>query len=156
MKSLFPALSILAVMVPALATADDKPVVSAFYELLTMPSASDLDTKIETILSDNWTSIGDYSGKNKSRDMFLKQLGGFGKLIPNLNWSVQEIIKDGNRYVVRSRATGTPSGPFFGVDGKGKSFDILAIDIHTVENGKIVQSYHVEDWAGALKQLKSD
>lgn len=61
----------------------------------------------------------------------------------------------GDKVVVRSRATGTPNGPLFGVDGKGKSFDILTIDIHTVEDGKIVRSYHLEDWAGALQQLKS-
>jgi len=55
---------------------------------------------------------------------------------------------------MRSRATGTPKGPLFGVDGEGRSFDILTIDIHTVENGKIVTSYHLEDWAGALQQLQ--
>ncbi|MEM7255197.1 MAG: ester cyclase [Pseudomonadota bacterium] len=65
------------------------------------------------------------------------------------------MIQQGDQVVVRSRATGTPAGPLFGVDGKGKGFDILAIDIHTVANGKIVRSYHVEDWAGALRQLKA-
>ena len=30
----------------------------------------------------------------------------------------------------------------------------MSIDIHTVENGKIVTSYHIEDWAGAIRQLK--
>jgi len=43
----------------------------------------------------------------------------------------------------------------FGVDGKGKGFDILTIDIHTLEGGKIIRSYHVEDWAGALRQLSA-
>ncbi|MGH6962005.1 MAG: ester cyclase [Dongiaceae bacterium] len=64
------------------------------------------------------------------------------------------MLRDGNRYVVRGRATGTPVKPFFGVDAGGRSFDIMSIDIHTVENGKIVRSYHVEDWAGALRQLR--
>lgn len=73
--------------------------------------------------------------------------------MPDLNWDVQEMIQEGNKVVVRSRATGTPKGPLFGVDGQGRSFDILTIDIHTVEDGKIMQSYHVEDWAGALQQL---
>ena len=46
-------------------------------------------------------------------------------------------------------------GPLFGIDGEGKSFDILTIDIHTIEEGKIVRTYHVEDWTGALRQLKA-
>ena len=54
---------------------------------------------------------------------------------------------------MRSRATGIPVAPFFGVDGQGRSFDIMTIDIHELEDGKIVRTYHVEDWAGALQQL---
>lgn len=61
--------------------------------------------------------------------------------------------QDGNFVTVRSRATGTPVAPFFGVDGEGRRFDILTIDIHELEDGVIVRSYHVEDWAGALRQL---
>ncbi len=66
------------------------------------------------------------------------------------------MIEEGNRVVVRGRATGTPAGPLFGVDGKGKGFEIMSIDIHTFEDGKIVQTYHVEDWAGALRQLSAE
>ena len=60
---------------------------------------------------------------------------------------------DGNFVTLRSRATGTPVGPLFGVDGEGRSFDILTIDIHELEDGKVVRTYHVEDWAGAQGQL---
>ena len=44
--------------------------------------------------------------------------------------------------------------PLFGVNGKGKSFEIMSIDIHTIKDKKIVKTYHIEDWAGALRQLK--
>jgi hypothetical protein len=27
------------------------------------------------------------------------------------------------------------------------SFDIMTIDIHTVEDGKIATTYHIEEWA---------
>ena len=54
---------------------------------------------------------------------------------------------------VHSRATGTPVAPFFGVDGEGRSFDIRTTDIHKIADGKIVRSYHGEDWASALRQL---
>ena len=32
-------------------------------------------------------------------------------------------------------------------------FKIMTIDIHEVKDGKIVQSYHVEDWARAIRQV---
>ena len=61
--------------------------------------------------------------------------------------------QDANFVTVRSRASGTPASPMFGVDGECRRFDIVTIDIHELEDGKIARSYHVEDWAGALGQL---
>ena len=137
------------------AMADDKIVVQSFYDFLSNPASEQHAAAFAAATDDNWQSIGDYSGKNKKRDQFIGQVSGFfARMMPDLNWEVQEMIQEGNTVVVRSRATGTPQGPLFGVDGEGRSFDILTIDIHTVENGKIVTSYHVEDWAGALQQLK--
>lgn len=138
----------------SLVLADDKTVVQSFYDLLSNPSSKEHATAFTEATADNWESIGNYSGKNKTREQFLGQVGGFAKLIPDLKWEVQEMIQQGDKIVVRSRATGTPTGALFGVDGKGNSFDILTIDIHTMADGKIGQSYHVEDWAGALQQLK--
>jgi predicted ester cyclase len=136
--------------------ADDKSTVQTFYDFLSNPASEDHAAAFRAATAENWKSIGDYSGASKNRDQFVGQVSGFfAKLIPDLNWGAQEMIQEGNKVVVRSRATGTPTGPLFGVDGNGKSFDILTIDIHTLENGKIVSSYHLEDWAGALQQLKS-
>ncbi len=136
------------------ALADEKAVVQTFYDFLSNPASEEHAEAFKNSTANGWESIGDYSGKNKNRDEFVGQVSGFfAKLMPDLKWDVQEMIQDGDKVVVRSRATGTPNGPLFGVDGKGKSFDILTIDIHTIEDGKIVSSYHVEDWAGALQQL---
>jgi predicted ester cyclase len=76
------------------------------------------------------------------------------QLIPDLGWKAEEILQVGSRVIVHGRARGTPKGPLFGVEPSGKPFEIMAIDVHTVENGKIVTTYRVEDWAGALRQLR--
>ncbi len=135
------------------AFADDKATVQVFYDLLSNPGSQEHTTAFENVTSSDWTSLGDYSGKAKPREAFLGQMGGFAQLIPDLNWDVQAMHQDGNFVTVRSRATGTPVAPFFGVDGEGRSFDIMTIDIHELESGVIVQTYHVEDWSGALRQL---
>ncbi len=135
------------------ASAGDKGAVKAFYAYLSAPNSAEAAAAAKAGLADNWVSIGDYSGAEKPRDVFIKQIAGFGQLIPDLTWKIEEIIVAGDRVIVRGRASGTPKGPLFGVDGKGKGFQIMSIDIHTLADGKIVRSYHVEDWAGALGQL---
>ena len=148
-------LALVALPMSGAAMADDKKTVQAFYDFLSNPASKDHGGKFKTVIADDWQSIGDYSGKSKSGDELVGQMGGFAKLIPDLNWAVEEIIQSDNRVVVRGKATGTPQGPLFGVDGKGKSFEIMSIDIHTIEGGKITRTHHVEDWAGALRQLKA-
>lgn len=135
------------------AAAEDTATVQAFYDLLSNPGAEEETAAFLAATSAEWESIGDYSGENKGRDGFVGQMGFFSQLIPDLDWSVEAMHQDGNFVTVRSRATGTPAGPLFGVDGEGRSFDILTIDIHELEDGVIVRTYHVEDWASALQQL---
>ncbi len=155
LKVLLTALALLVMPVTNAALADDKALVQTFYDFLSNPTSKDHADAFRSATTADWGSIGGYSGKVKTRDAFVGQVGGFGKLIPDLNWAVEEMIQDGDRVVVRGRASGTPAGPLFGVDGKGKGFDIMSIDIHTIEGGKIVRTYHVEDWAGALRQLSA-
>lgn len=136
------------------AMADDKATVQTFYDFLSNPTSETHAEALMAATAEGWESIGNYSGKNKTREAFVGQVGGFGKLIPDLEWAVQDMHQDGDTVIVRSRATGTPVAPLFGVDGEGRSFDILTIDIHELEDDVIVRTYHVEDWAGALQQLK--
>jgi len=75
------------------------------------------------------------------------------KSVPDLRWEIKDIVVSGNQVVVRGEATGTPYGDFLGAPHTGKAFKIMSIDIHTIESGKIVRSYHVEDWLGAVAQL---
>lgn len=135
------------------AFAEDTATVTTFYDLLSNPGSQELVAAFQEATSEDWVSLGDYTGNNKSREAFLGQMGGFAQLIPDLNWEIQDMHQDGDTVIVRSRATGTPVAPFFGVDGQGRSFDIMTIDIHELEDGIIVRTYHVEDWAGALQQL---
>lgn len=128
--------------------------VAPFYEMLNQPATKDINALSEQALSPDWKS---YSSETdfKGRDGFVAQVGGFGKLIPDLKWDIKDVMVDGNRIIVRSEASGTPVGPFFGVPPSGKSFKIMTIDIHTIKDGKAITAHHVEDWASALRQLSA-
>lgn len=139
-----------------LAQAADIDVVKAFYsQLLSGTTRPDISDRVTTVLAPDWQSIGDYSGHIKTRDDFIVELQHTGAAVPDLNWKIEEIIHQGDRYIVRGHATGTPVTEFFGVAPAGRHFDMMSIDIHTMKNHKIVKSYHIEDWHGALAQLQA-
>ena len=144
----------LALILPLATNAADIEVVKAFYsDLLSNPRGADLGDRVRKVVVEDWISIPTPRG-GKGAEGFVKSLRGFGETLPDLKWEPQEILQDGNRFIVRSIATGTPVQPFFGVEPNGKGFEIMSIDIHTVKDGRIVHSYHIEEWHKAIRQLK--
>lgn len=126
--------------------------IAPFYDMLNRPATKDATALAQSVLAADWRS---YSGETtfKGREEFVAQVRGFGQLIPDLAWTIKDVLVDGNRIIVRSEASGTPAGPFMGVPQGGKSFRIMTIDIHAVEGGRLITAHHVEDWAGAIRQL---
>ena len=145
-------LTVFVLAIAPAAQANDKAVVEAFYsQLLSAPNAEDLDERVRKVVVEDWVSIPTPRG-GKGAEGMIKTLKFFGSKIPDLKWDPQEILQIGNRYVVRSIATGNPTGKFFGIEPKA-GFKIMTIDIHEVKDGKIVKSYHVEEWAKAMQQV---
>lgn len=124
-----------------------------YTDCLTVNTRSDPAEVMGRLLADDFVSQGSVDAKGKPQ--FTGQVQFFWKLIPDLAWTPQEILQDGDRVIVRSIATGTPNGDFMGTPTNGsRSFKIMSIDIHTVVNGRIQKVHHVEDWATAMKQLR--
>lgn len=128
---------------------------TAFYrKALTVNTETTPTTVLNEVLADDFTSHGSVESKGKAA--LTGQVEFFWKLIPDLKWEPQDIANDGNKYVVRSIASGTPNGDFMGMPTDGtKSFRIMTIDFHTVIDGKLTSVHHLEDWGTAMKQLKS-
>ncbi|WP_158585280.1 ester cyclase [Oceaniradius stylonematis] len=140
---------------PALAS--DQETVRAFYtDVLTDPAGTTEERYYE-LFSPDVVSIPAPPGGEGAQGM-LNTIAFLGQVVPDLVWEPQEIIDlDDGRFVVRSLFRGTPVGPFFGVDpATGKSFEAMSIDILTVENGRIVLTYHLEDWTSVVAQLTAE
>jgi len=152
-RTILAATTALALTATAAFAGDDKATVQIFYDLLSNPGSETHTEAFTKVVADDWESVGSYVEDPNTKDGFLGLMGAFSQLVPNIDWKVEAMHQDGNFVTVRSRATGTPAGEFFGVNGEGRSFDIQTIDIHELKDGVIVRSYHVEDWAGALQQL---
>lgn len=139
------------------AFAGDIDTVRAFYsDILTDPAGTTSERYYE-VFSPDVVSIPTPPGGEGAQGM-LNTIAFLGQVVPDLEWQPQEIIDLGDgRFVVRSLFKGTPVGPFFGVDpATGKSFEAMSIDIVTVEEGRITLTYHLEDWTGAIAQLKAE
>ena len=139
------------------ADGSDAETVRAFYtDVLTAP-AETTEERYYELFSPAVVSIPTPPGGPGAQGM-LNTIAFLGQVVPDLTWEPQEIIGlDDGRFVVRGLATGTPVGPFFGVDPPtGRSFEIMSIDILTLEEGRVVHVYHLEDWTSAIAQLTAE
>jgi len=104
----------------------------------------------QSINTNGVTPASDISNKQGMIDGVIGMRG----LIPNLKWEALDTRQVGNRVIVRSKATGSTKGEFLGLNlPTAKPFNIMTIDIHTVENGRIKTVYHTEEWSTAIAQL---
>lgn len=129
--------------------------IAPFYESFNIAPNRDAQQLVLSATADNWESCS-ADDVCKPRAEAAKTIGGFGKAIPDLKWEIKEVLVAGNRVIVRGEGSGTPAVDFMGVPHSGKGFKLMSIDIHHIENGKIAgKTYHIEDWAGALRQLSA-
>ena len=83
--------------------------VAPFSNALNRTTTKDVRALVESAAAPEWHS---FSGEetSKGRGEFIHQVAGFGKLIPDQQWAVNEVFADGDRIIVRSAASGTPAG----------------------------------------------
>ena len=128
--------------------------VAPFYKALNAEFANDSPELIRQSTAPQWVSCRGNDICN-TRDEVIAGIGQRLKSVPDLKWEIKEILVSGNQVTVRGEATGTPAGEFMGAPHSGKSFKLMSIDVHTLEGGKMVRSYHIEDWLGAVRQLSA-
>src|SRR5437667_2009689 len=89
-------------------------IVAPLYEALNQPQKKDVRALLAQACHADYKS---YSTNEEwlSRDTLAEIFQGIGASVPDLAWSVRDIIVSGDRVIVRGRATGTPTGDFWGM-----------------------------------------
>lgn len=104
-----------------------------------------------SVLAEDWYETP--SSERGGREAGIKLLVMLTAVFPDFNAEVRDMILEGNKVVVRSELTGTQAGPFMGFPSKGRKISVQAIDIHEFKDGKIVHTWHSEDWMTGLHQM---
>jgi predicted SnoaL-like aldol condensation-catalyzing enzyme len=127
-------------------------IIAPLYEALNQPAKKDVPGLLAKASNPGYRSY--HTNEDSfTRDQLAEVFKGIGAAVPDLRWTIMDIQTFGDQIVVRGKATGTPTGEFWGAKPTGKSFNTMAIDIFTVKDGKLASAYHVENWVGALQQI---
>jgi predicted SnoaL-like aldol condensation-catalyzing enzyme len=128
-------------------------IVAPLYEALNRPLEKDVAALLAKACHPDYRS---YTNNEQwlTREQLVDAFKQFGAAIPDLSWTVKELVTAGDRVIVRGEATGTPVAELFGARPTGKSFKTMALDVFTVRGDRIAIAYHVENWADAIQQTR--
>lgn len=75
--------------------------------------------------------------------------GGF----PDIQWSLEEMVAEGDTVAARFTMRGTHKGNFIGVPPTGKTIEVKAMNFYHFSNGQIVEEHGQPDLLGLLQQI---
>jgi steroid delta-isomerase-like uncharacterized protein len=72
---------------------------------------------------------------------------------PDIQWTLEDLITEGDKVAARFTMRGTHNGEFFGVPATGKAIAVQAINFYRLANEQIIEEYGQPDMLGLLKQI---
>ena len=77
----------------------------------------------------------------------------FRSAFPDFKATIDDIVAEGDKVVIRQTWSGTHKGEFMGVPPTGKSVSFGVIDIIRIAGGKFVEHWGQMDMMGMMQQL---
>ena len=108
---------------------------------------------LDSILSEDWVDAPSQSGTLAGPAGVKPLLARLRTAFPDLNLTVKDVLQDRNKVVVRAEMSGTQKDAFMDFPSKNRKMSIQVVDIHEFRDGKIVRTWHTEDWMSGLRQL---
>lgn len=76
--------------------------------------------------------------------------------LKDVEFTIDEIVAEGDRVAVRLTSSATPTGTFMGIEeAAGKRYTISEAHFFRVAEGRIAEHWHQHDALGLMKQLRA-
>ncbi|MEK6230088.1 MAG: ester cyclase [Actinomycetota bacterium] len=77
----------------------------------------------------------------------------YREAFPDIAFTVDDVIAEGDKVVVRWTATGTHQGEIMGIPATGNKSTVSGIGIDRFEDGKIVEAWNAWDTLGMMQNI---
>lgn len=109
---------------------------------------------IDELIDANGVDHTPWPGYGSTRDEVKRGLADFITAFPDLRVTVDDVITQGNKVVIRSTMSGTNTGEFMGMPATGKRVEnIGGIDIVEVKGSKLGDHWGYVDSPSMMAQL---
>ena len=94
------------------------------------------------------------TGEIRGAQTIKGEIEYFRNAVPDLTYTVEDQVAEGDEVVTRYTASGTHQGEFFGAAGTGNRIEMSGIQIDRFdESGKMIEEWPEYDLLGAMRQM---
>jgi steroid delta-isomerase-like uncharacterized protein len=72
---------------------------------------------------------------------------------PDIQWTLEDMVSDGDKIAARFTMRGTHQGTFFGVPATGKPIQAQAINFYHLSDGQFIKEYGQPDMLAIMAQI---
>ena len=84
---------------------------------------------------------------------YLAIIGMMRSGFPDIQWTLEEMVAEGDKVAARFMMRGTHKGLFFGVSPTGKKIAVQAMNFYRLSGGQFVEERGQPDLLGLLQQI---
>ena len=95
----------------------------------------------------------DVSGGDMNREEAIQNNVTGVSAFPDVNYSIDDILAEGDKTVIRFTMQASHKGTFMGVPATGKQIVVKGVEIDKIVGGKIVETWDFLDSLGMMTQL---
>jgi steroid delta-isomerase-like uncharacterized protein len=84
---------------------------------------------------------------------YLAIIGMMRTGFPDIQWTLEEMVAEGDKVAARFTMRGTHRGTFFGVPPTGRIIAVQAMNMYRLSDGQFVEEHGQPDMLGVLQQI---
>ena len=108
---------------------------------------------VDTILAPDWDDIPLAPGQAPGPAGIKPIIRMLATALPDVHITIHDLLQEPGKTAVRAEISGTHLGELFGIAPTGKRVSFRLHEFHTLANGLITTTWHMEDWFGLFLQL---
>jgi steroid delta-isomerase-like uncharacterized protein len=129
---------------------ENKAIVRRFVD--EVQSEGNIDT-IDELCSPEFVNHSAPPGAPSNREGVKQVTAMFRQAFPDSNFTVEDMVAEGNKVATRKTFHGTHQGEFLGIPPTGQRVSIELIDIVRIAGGKVVEHWSMGDNLRMMQQL---
>ena len=108
---------------------------------------------VDAVLAPEWDDIPLAPGQGPGPAGIKPIIRMVAAAFPDVHITIHDTIQELGKVGVRAEISGTHLGELFGIAPTGKKVNFRLHEFHTVADGLVTTTWHMEDWFGLFLQL---